>query len=911
MDNSRWIQLSPYLDQALELAPEERDGWLAALHLQNPSIAVEIRVLLKERDQLHQQQFLAHDVYGMLRHEVAAGQTIGAYTLLELLGRGGMGSVWLARRSDGRFEGNVAIKVLNRALPDNESEPRFRREGNVLARLNHPNIARLLDAGLTGDLQPYLVIEYVAGQRIDAYCDAQHKSVEARIQLFLDVLAAVVHAHAKLIVHRDIKPSNIYVSDDGAVKLLDFGIAKLLESEAEATGGEAAADLTREGETALTPEYAAPEQMLGGEITTASDVYALGVLLYVLLSGRHPTYGEGMAPAERVRTLLETEPARLSEMPAGSSTDSQAARRNSTPERLRRTLRGDLENIVAKALRKQQSERYTTVAALAEDLRSYLAREPVSARPDSLTYRTRLFVRRHRLGVGAASATFLALVVGVIGTTWQAVEASRQRDAARFEAARAEASSQFMSLMLEEVGPGDRPPTLTELLDHAQDLLDKQYGGDPRFVSTMLVELARRYLDMGRNDKALSTLARATAIAETLGDDALLARSLCASGYTRFMTSEPDLAEPELERAAAALGRLRNPSVELRVDCLRAQADQALHNKDQATALLLLKSAHELHERSGDTRGLQYTSVLVDMGGIYLRSGRLPEAYATTLQVTEAFDRNGRAGTMGKVTSEANLAVILNHMGEVLAASRLQQHVMQRVAALQTSDSSRVSYAVNYAGSLTRLGHPEAALALLQQLSRKALDENGDFWTGGYEFQYARALFAQGDAAGAESHMQEVERLWRKDPTRNASNLRGVAVQRARMELQAGETDAARQRVDALLRELKYPQERTGAAVRNALIVAAAVYLQAGETRQADDYAAAAYDIGRQVARVADESAEVGEAAYLRARAQQALGHTEAAKSLLKQAVKSLGNGLGKDHALTREATEAATALDG
>jgi len=910
MDNSRWVQLSPYLDQALELAPEQRDGWLAALHLQNPSIAVEIRVLLKERDQLHQQQFLAHDVYGTLRHEVAAGQTIGAYTVLELLGRGGMGSVWLARRSDGRFEGNVAIKLLNRALPDNESEPRFRREGNVLARLNHPNIARLLDAGLTDDLQPYLVIEYVAGLRIDAYCDAHQQPVDARIRLFLDVLAAVVHAHAKLIVHRDIKPSNIYVSDDGVVKLLDFGIAKLLESDAEA-GGDDAADLTREGRTALTPEYAAPEQMLGGEITTASDVYALGVLLYVLLSGRHPTHGEGMAPAERVRTLLETEPARLSEMPAGSATNSQAARRNSTPERLQRTLRGDLENIVAKALRKQQSERYITVAALAEDLRSYLAREPVSARPDSFTYRSRLFVRRHRLGVGAATATFLALVVGVIGTTWQAVEASRQRDAAHFEAARAEASSQFMSLMLEEVGPGDRPPTLTELLDRAQDLLDKQYGGDPRFVSTMLVELARRYLDMGRNDKALSTLARATSIAQTLGDDALLARSLCASAYTRFMTSKPDLAQPELERATAALGRLRNPSVELRVDCLRAQADQALHNKDQARALALLKSAHELHERSGDTRGLQYTSVLVDMGGIYLRSGRLPEAYATSLQVTEAFDRNGRSGTMGKVTSEANLAVILNYMGEVLAASRLQQNVIQRVAALQASDSSRVAYAVNYAGSLTRLGHPEAALVLLQQLSKKALDENGDFWMGGYEFQYARALFAQGDAAGAEPHMQEVERLWQKDTTRNASSLRGMAVQRVRMELQTGETEVARQRVDALLRELQYPQERTGAAVRNALIVAAAVYLQAGQTQQADDYAAAAYDIGRQVARIADESADVGEAAYLRARTQQALGHTEAAKSLLKQAVKSLGNGLGKEHALTREAADAAAELGG
>jgi len=905
MDNIRWAQLSPYLDQALELAPEDRDPWLADLHLEHPTIAVEIRVLLKERDALHKQQFLAHDVYAALCREVTAGHTIGAYTLLELLGRGGMGSVWLAHRSDGRFEGSVAIKLLNRALPDNDSEPRFRREGNVLARLNHPNIARLLDAGVTADRQPYLVIEYVAGQRIDTYCDEHHLSVEARIRLFLDVLAAVVHAHAKLIVHRDIKPSNIHVSTEGTVKLLDFGIAKLLEGDADTQSVE----LTREGVTALTPEYAAPEQMLGGEITTASDVYALGVLLYVLLSGRHPTHDEPMAPAESVRTLLETEPARLSQMPAGTITASHAARRSATPERLQRTLRGDLENIVAKALRKQQSERYTTVAALAEDLRSYLAREPVSARPDSFAYRSMLFVRRHRLAVGAASATFLALIAGIAGTMWQAIEASRQRDAAHFEAARAEATSQFMSLMLEEVGPGDRPPTLTELLDHAQDLLDKQYGDDPRFVSTMLVELSRRYTDTGRNEKALTTLARATDIAQQLNDDALLARSLCTSAYTRFLASIPDHAEQELERATAALRRMRNPSVELRVECLRAQASLAQYKSDLPTALALLKSAHELHERSDDTRGLEYTSVLVDMGGIYLRSGRLPEAYATTLQVAQAFDRNGRAGTMGKVTTQANLAVILSNMGEVLAASRLQERVLQRIAVLQASDSSRVSYAINYASSLTRLGHPEAALGLLAGLSKASVQENGMNWLGGYEFQQARALFAQGNVADAESHMQEVERLWLLDASRNASYLRGFAIQRVRMDLQAGNVDSARQRVDSLLRELKYPEVKSGAAVRNALIVAATVYLQAGDMQKADEYATAAYEIARQVARLADASADVGEAAYLRARAQQALGHAESAASLFKQAVKSLGNGLGHDHALTREAADALARL--
>jgi serine/threonine-protein kinase len=645
--------------------------------------------------------------------------------------------------------------------------------------------------------------------------------------------------------------------------------------------------------------------MLGGEITTACDVYALGVLLYVLLSGRHPTHAEGMTPAARVRTLLETEAVRLSAMPEGSVTESQAIRRNSTPERLRRALGGDLENIVAKALRKQQAERYTTVAALAEDLRAYLAREPVSARPDTLGYRARLFVRRHRVGVSAAAAVFLALIAGVIGTTWQAIEAGRQRDAARFQAARAEASSQFMSLMLEEVGPGDRPPTLSELLDHAQDLLDKQYGGDPRFVATMLIELSHRYLDMGRNDRALDALGRSTAIARTLQDDALLARSLCASAYTRFLAATPALAEPELQQADAALARVRNVPVDLQVDCLRARADLALDKKDQPAALALLQSAHDLQERSGDTRGLQYTSVLVDMGGIYLRSGRLPEAYATTLQVLAAFDRNGRAGTMGKVTSQANLAVILNSMGEVLPAAQIQEQVMQRTAALLASDSSRVSYAINYANTLVRLDHSRRAWDLLQGLTRKSIEDNGVYWTGGYEFQCARALFALGDAAGAEQHLRETERLWRQDPVRNTMNLRNVAIQRIRMNLQQGDTPAARERVDALLQEIRYPEQHSGAGVRNALIVAATVYLRAGEAERAQSYAIEAYEIARRVARLPDASADVGEAAFVLAGAHEALGHTEAARPLLGQAVKSLTGALGVDHPQTRAAIEA------
>ena len=280
------------LDQALELEPAEREAWLASLRRQDPRHAGELEALLVAEASLDAGGFLAAESLEPAPDPGLAGRRVGAYTLERPLGRGGMGTVWLARRSDGRYQATVAVKLLNLALVDPVGSERFRREGTVLARLSHPNIARLLDAGVFDAGQPYLVLEHVEGTRVDRYCDEHGLTPEERLRLFLDILAAVAHAHANLIVHRDLKPSNILVTPDGAVKLLDFGIAKLLEDGDAA----AATTLTDLGGRALTPEYAAPEQVTGGTVTTATDVYALGVLLYLLLSGRHPT-GEGRRTA--------------------------------------------------------------------------------------------------------------------------------------------------------------------------------------------------------------------------------------------------------------------------------------------------------------------------------------------------------------------------------------------------------------------------------------------------------------------------------------------------------------------------------------------------------------------------------------------------------------------------------------
>jgi serine/threonine protein kinase len=388
LTSERWLLVSPHLDQVLELTRDERQRYLADLASQDPALAADLELLLDEERALRDENYLEHDAQALLPEPFLAGQIFGAYALLHPLGAGGMGTVWLARRNDDHFEGTAAVKILSAALLDSAGISRFRREGTILARLKHKHIAQLFDAGISEAGQPYLVLEYIEGEPIDRWCDQRGLDVASRVRLFLDVLAAVAHAHANLVVHRDLKPSNVMVSNDGRVKLLDFGIAKLLAGDA---GDSAPTQLTRDAGRAFTPAFAAPEQITGKTVTTATDVYALGALLYLLLAGRHPTGKPGASPVDLLRATVETEPDRLSE--------------KVEDPRLRRELQGDLETIVAKALKKRPEERYASVTAFAEDLRRYLAAEPILARPDSLACRTRKFVRRHVKSLAAAAST--------------------------------------------------------------------------------------------------------------------------------------------------------------------------------------------------------------------------------------------------------------------------------------------------------------------------------------------------------------------------------------------------------------------------------------------------------------------------------------------------------------------------
>jgi serine/threonine protein kinase/tetratricopeptide (TPR) repeat protein len=611
------------LDAALDLAPEAREAWLQGLDASQARFVPRLRSLLARAAAVESSDFLGTlpalptDPRASSPANVA-GTRVGPYRLERQLGAGGMGTVWLAHRADGLFERAIALKLPHRGLFGADLSERMARERSILATLEHPHIARLYDAGLAEDGQPFLALEYVEGQPIDEYCRAQSLSLEQRLKLFLQVADAVAAAHARLIVHRDLKPANIMVTREGYVRLLDFGIAKLLdEIPADAAS---ARGLTQLSVHAMTPDYASPEQILGQSVTIATDVYSLGVVLYELLTGNRPYRLKRDSRGALEDAVLETEPARP------SATDAPFARE----------LRGDLDTITLKALRKKPEDRYATVNALAEDIRRHLAGMPVLAQPDSAWYRTSRFVRRNRVAVGVSTAVALALVGAAVTASVGFVRARAAEQRALAEAATSREVARFLVDLFKVSDPGEargNSVTAREMLDRAALRIRDELAGSPVIRAELQQTMADVYGKLGLYDQGVA-LAQASLVLRRSGADPLklasaleqlaeiqnsanrasfaiapldealelrrrhapddrvaLARTLQLAGASRFLTSNHEAAFGFLTEAHAELSRLDRPDPEQLAGLLKYTAYLHHERADYAKAISLYREA--------------------------------------------------------------------------------------------------------------------------------------------------------------------------------------------------------------------------------------------------------------------------------------------------------------------------------
>jgi serine/threonine-protein kinase len=876
ISRDRWEALSPLLDAALELPEAERSAWLELQRQTDPALAAALAELLNHDTRLDAEGFLTPDVRPGLPEEFTslAGRMFGPWMLERTLGQGGMGTVWLARRADGRFEGQAAVKLLNLALVSATGQERFRREGSVLARLAHPGIARLLDAGVSRAGQPYLVLEYVDGQPIDTYAREHGLSPAALLRLFLQVLAAVGHAHANLVVHRDLKPSNIIVTGDGTVKLLDFGIAKLLDAESGAT-------LTAEGGRALTPLYAAPEQVRGDPLTTATDVYALGVLLYFLLSGRHPTAQENSTPAEWLVSLLEAEPTRLG--------------------------LGDLDTILAKALRKVPAERYQTVATFADDLERYLRQEPVSARADSLAYRLGKFMRRHRAGLALGAMVTLALLLTTGAAVRQGRAAGRERDQAVLGLKRQRMMNSIQEVILgDERSASGQPLSSAERLQTAARMLEAKYRGEPWLVVEGLVTVASRYYEAGDRLGQRALLARAQGLgrAERLPEQLALAN--CLRVYSFAFDEVFDSAAAELAEARAALATVPRGSDEIEVACLNAEGQLlAAHGRWDAAIPLLTEAAERASAtpETGSNAGSMQLQILNDLAMALRGAGRTRDAASSQARIVAELEASGYGLTTQMSHSMSYLASSLLELGEWFAIDSILRPLIAEQEAARGAGHASAEFSYLHGANHLRLGRLDSAEVWLL---RSVRDDPSPPGANGGPKVWAPATLTE--LRLLQGRVPDARREYQRLPEGTFPRRVAAAWLGAWIRCAGGDSVGASRELEESIRRL---DAATPHSPRLALplLSAAEWRLARREWGAADSLASQARDYASVDSLAGTRSGHVGRAELIRARALLGRGERSGAGQAAHRAIVALASGYGADHPRTRGAQGLADSL--
>ncbi|HEX4809882.1 MAG TPA: serine/threonine-protein kinase [Bryobacteraceae bacterium] len=640
-DPERWKRLETLFYAASELDEQKRGEFLDQACGQDAQLRAEVESLLFSSKQtlgllqepvLAAAQEIAAAVQEIPGPSYGPGMRIGNYELLRLLGEGGMGKVYLATRADDSYQQKVAIKLVAMVFgPDPGAVRRFRSERQILANLNHPNIARLLDGGVTGDGVPYLVMEYVDGITVAEYCRRNKLLINDRLRLFRKICSAIEYAHNNLVVHRDIKPGNILVTAEGVPKLLDFGIAKLLDAEAPEPLAQ-----THTTERLLTPEYAAPEQIRGEAVTTATDVYAMGVLLYELLAGKRPLDLSGVSPFEIARAICERVP----------TSPSAACRVNpgaAAPDA--KKLKGDLDNVVLMAMRKEPSRRYASVAEFSSDVQAYLDGYPVRARSDNWTYRSMKFVRRHKTGVSAAMIALLALIAFSVAMAVQVRRADRER-------LLAERESQFLAGMFQASTPEEargKQVTARDLLDRGAQRIDRELASEPGIRASLLATIGGAYRNLGLYDLAQQVAQKSFAIDRTQ-DDTLELMAELERDKGLYAKAEP-LLRQLVDRRTRSLG----PNALLVAGAIGELGECLYWEAKDDEAIAILRKALAIYQKIGPDAGPEvrvYLALALERKGGFLEAAKLLQDSVDISRRTKGADSPEYANALHNLASE-------------------------------------------------------------------------------------------------------------------------------------------------------------------------------------------------------------------------------------------------------------------
>ena len=821
-DAASWARLSPLLDEALDLPPPERAAWMAELQARTPQDALVLQSLLERHEAADQDAFLAGSAQPASAHP-AAGHHIGPWTIEAPLGEGGTASVWRGRRSDGRFDAVCAIKLLHGQLHSRSSIERFAREGRLLARLDHPNIARLLDSGVTNDRQPYLALELVDGEPIDRWCDARQSNLETRLSLLADVADAVAAAHAQLIIHRDLKPSNVLVTAKGQVKLLDFGIARPLEETGDA--------LTRVGTHPLTPSWASPEQVRGELLGTASDIWALGLLLVRLLTGCHASgLPWGSEVQDWLRVAATGRVLRPSQLQAQDPDAShQASLRGLDSTQLQRRLVGELDLIALRALAEEAGARYASSQLLADDIRRHLAHEPISAHADTLGYRATKFVRRNRVGVGSATVGLLSLIAALGFSAYQAVEASRQRDRANVAtqqaqaqarlaeaaAARAQreleqslAGSDFLAALLEQTQA--KPFTLDELLQHGERLAVGLFPTEPALRAATQIGLAERLISIGSMNRAMAVLNQAASAAPPDQTD-LLVQIGSLQSVVQSKLGDHQAAAASQQRIQALMAQATGDSLSLstRASSAMQRAYVAMFSGKGAEVIKAAQEGLALQQSAPQSVSRQLVAGLLM---VEAQGQSMVGDYTAALDLLQLAQAVLKASGRGESSSMAQLlgaeATQLERLGRGPESLAVSQRALDMAAA--SGSEAHTALISNHALRLRNLGQAREALVLFQQamaLDQKSKDVRGEAIT---RMLTARALSDVGDFGASLAMMASAEPLIKAAFAPGHVIFNALRLHRALMALQRGDAPALLAEVDPLLErsESLKPTER-------------------------------------------------------------------------------------------------------